>query len=69
MSILLILWLISQNVIIVITLDTRQQQCYLKNDKSDSRVNYSVEKEKVWRKKEDNKCGLVLFAQRQKDPS
>jgi len=31
-------------------------------------VNCSVEKEKVWRKKEDNKCGLVLSAQRQKDP-
>lgn len=43
-------------------------KCYLKNYKSDSRVNCSVEKEKVWRKKEDNKCGLVLSAQRQKDP-
>ena len=31
-------------------------------------MNCSVEKEKVWRKKEDNKCGLVLSTQRQKDP-
>ena len=43
-------------------------KCYLKNYNSDSRVNCSVEKEKVWRKKEDNKCGLVLSVQRQKDP-
>ena len=40
----------------------------MKNYKSDSRLNRSVEKEKVWRKKEDNKCFLVLSAQRQKDP-
>ena len=31
-------------------------------------MNCSVEEAKVWRKKEDNKCGLVLFGQRKKDP-
>ena len=43
-------------------------KCYLKNYESDSRVDYSVKKEKVWKKKENNQCGLVLSAQRQKDP-
>ena len=31
-------------------------------------MNYSAENVKVWNKKESNKCGLVLFAQKQKDP-
>ena len=43
-------------------------KCYLKNYESDSRVDYSVKKAKVWKKKENNQCGLVLSAQRQKDP-
>ena len=42
-------------------------ECYLKNYESNSRVDYSVKKEKVWKKKENNQCGLVLSAQRQKD--
>ena len=41
--------------------------CYLKDYKPYSRLNSSAER-KVWKKKESNKCGLVLSAQRQKDP-
>jgi hypothetical protein len=38
--------------------------CPLKNYKLDS--NHRAENVKVWKKNEDNKCGLVLSAQRQK---
>ena len=31
-------------------------------------MNYSVENAKVWKKKENNKCGLVLSVQRKKGP-
>ena len=31
-------------------------------------MNYSSENVKVWKKKESNKCGLVVSAQKQKDP-
>ena len=31
-------------------------------------MNYSVESAKVWKKKENNKCGLVLSVQRKKGP-
>ena len=41
---------------------------HLKNYKTDPRVNYSVESDKVWKKKEHNKCGLVLHVQKQKGP-
>jgi hypothetical protein len=40
--------------------------CRLKNYKPD--LNPSSENVKVWKKKEDDKCGLVLSAQRQKNP-
>jgi hypothetical protein len=39
--------------------------CRLKNYKPDS--NHRVENIKVWKKNEDNKCGLALSSQRQKD--
>ena len=39
--------------------------CLLKNYKPYS--NHRAENVKVWKKNEDNKCGLVLSAQRQKD--
>jgi hypothetical protein len=38
----------------------------LRNYKPD--LNPSTENFKVWKKKEDDKCGLVLSAQRQKNP-
>ena len=41
--------------------------CHLKNYKIDPRVNYSPRSAKVWKNKENNKCGLVLFVQRKKD--
>ena len=31
-------------------------------------MNYSTESDKVWKKKENSKCGLVLSVQRQKGP-
>jgi hypothetical protein len=40
--------------------------CRLKNYKPDS--NHRDENIKVWKNKEDNRCGLVLLAQRQKNP-
>jgi hypothetical protein len=40
--------------------------CRLKNYKPVS--NHRAENVNVWKKKEDNKCGLVLAAQRQKNP-
>ena len=43
-------------------------ECHLKNYRPDSRMNYSAENVKVWKKKESNKCGLVLSAQKQKNP-
>ena len=50
------------------SLGHKAAKCYLKNDRSDSRVNCSMVKTKLWRKKADNKCGIVLSAQKQKDP-
>jgi hypothetical protein len=38
---------------------------HLKNNKPDS--NHGIKNVKVWNKNEDNKCGLVLLAQVQKD--
>jgi hypothetical protein len=40
--------------------------CFLRNYKPD--LIPTAEKVKVWKKKEDDKCGLVLSAQRQKNP-
>jgi hypothetical protein len=40
--------------------------CRLNNYKPDS--NHRVENVKVWKKNEDNKCGLVLSAQIEKKP-
>jgi hypothetical protein len=40
--------------------------CRLQNYESD--LNPSIESVKVWRKKENDKCVLVLSAQRQKNP-
>ena len=34
----------------------------------DPRLNYSVGSNKFWKKKEDNKCGLVLSVQKKKAP-
>ena len=31
-------------------------------------MNYYAKSNKIWKKKEDNKCGLVLSVQRQKGP-
>ena len=44
-------------------------KCHLKNYRPDSRMNYSAENVKVWKKKESNKCGLLLSAQKKMDPS
>jgi hypothetical protein len=40
--------------------------CFLRNYKLD--LKSTAENFKVWKKKEDDKCGLVLSAQRQKNP-
>jgi hypothetical protein len=40
--------------------------CHLRNYEPD--LNPFVENVKVWKKKENDKCGLVLSAQRQKNP-
>ena len=40
--------------------------CHLKNYKLD--LKSTAENFKVWKKKEDDKCGLVLSAQKQKNP-
>jgi hypothetical protein len=40
--------------------------CRLKNYKPDS--NHRAENVKVWKKNEDNKCGLVFSSQREKYP-
>ena len=46
----------------------KASNCHLKDYKTDPRVNYSAESAKVWKKKENNKCGLVLSVQRKKCP-
>ena len=46
----------------------KASNCHLKDYKTDPRVNYSVESDKVWKKKENKKCGLVLSVQRKKGP-
>ena len=35
----------------------KASKCHLKDYKTDPRVNYSVESDKVWKKKENKKCG------------
>ena len=42
--------------------------CHPKDYKIDPRVNYSAESAKVWKKKGNNKCGLVISVQRKKGP-
>ena len=42
----------------------KDADCHLKNYKTDS--NHRAENVKVWKKNEDNKCGLVFLAQKQK---
>ena len=46
----------------------KASNCHLMDYKTDPRVNYSAESAKVWKKKENKKCGLVLFVQRKKGP-
>ena len=40
----------------------------MKDYKTNPRVNYFTKSDKVWKKKENNKCGLVLSVQRKKGP-
>ena len=42
--------------------------CHMKDYKTDPRVNYSVESDKVWKKKENNKCGPSPFYSEAKIP-
>jgi hypothetical protein len=44
----------------------RAADCHLKNYKSD--LIFAAENVKVWKKKADDKCGLVLSSQRQNNP-
>ena len=46
----------------------KDSNCHLKDYKIDPRVNCFAESDKVWKKKENNKCGLVLSVQRKKGP-
>ena len=46
----------------------KDSNCHLKDYKTDPRLNYSAGSNKFWKKKEDNKCGLVLSIQKQKWP-
>ena len=46
----------------------KDSNCHLKDYKTGPRVNYSAESAKVLKKKENNKCGLVLYVQRKKGP-
>ena len=46
----------------------KASNCHLKDYKTNPRVNYSAERAKVWKKKENNKCGLVLYVQGKKAP-
>ena len=40
----------------------------MKDYKIGPRMNYSAESNKFWKKKENNKCGLVLSVQNKKGP-
>ena len=46
----------------------KASNCHLKDYKTDPRLNYSAGSNKIWKNKEDNKCGLVLSVQKQKRP-
>ena len=46
----------------------KASNCHLKDYKTDPRSNYSAESAKVWKKEENNKCGLVISVQRKKGP-
>ena len=41
---------------------------HMKNYKTKPRMNYSAENAKVWKKRESNMCGLILYALKKKDP-
>jgi hypothetical protein len=62
----MILYSMNQNVTSSIIMDIKQSDYHLKNYKPDS--NHRTENIKIWKKNEDNKCGLVLSAQTQKNP-
>jgi hypothetical protein len=42
--------------------------CHLKNYKADPRIKPLARNASTWKKKDSEKCGLVLLAQKQKDP-
>ena len=46
----------------------KDSNCHLKDYKTDPRMNYSAESNKFSKKKENNKCGLVLSVQKEKGP-
>ena len=46
----------------------KASNCHLKDYKTDPRMNYFVESNKVRKKKENNKCVLVLSVKREKAP-
>jgi len=46
----------------------KASNCYMKNYKTEPRMNYSAKNSKVWKKRESNKCGLILSTLKKKDP-
>ena len=46
----------------------KDSNCHLKYYKTNPRMNYSAKRNKVWKKKENNKCVLVLSVQNEKVP-
>jgi transposase InsO family protein len=58
----------SSNAITVITSATKLQTVHLKNYKADPRIKPLARNASTWKKKDSEKCGLVLSAQKQKDP-
>jgi hypothetical protein len=41
--------------------------CHMKNNKVDPRINLFARNANTWKKKDSEKCGLVLSTQKQKD--
>jgi hypothetical protein len=58
----------SLNAITLITLATKLANFHLKKYKTDPRINPLARNASTWKKKDSEKCGLVLSAQKQKDP-
>jgi hypothetical protein len=58
----------SSNAIIVITSATKMQTVHLKNYKVDPSIKPLARNASTWKKKDSEKCGLVLSDQRQKNP-